>query len=50
MEAIRQSPLSILVVDKDVPHSHYKSALDEAEFMLSKICAVVYDNHLMRRE
>jgi hypothetical protein len=40
----------ILVVDKDVPHSHYKSALDEAEFMLSKICAVVYDNHLMRRE
>ena len=40
----------IVVVDKDVQSEQYRHALDDTERILTKICAVIYDNQLMRRE
>ena len=40
----------IVVVDKDVQSEQYGHAVDDTERILTKICAVIYDNQLMRRE
>ena len=42
--------LFVMIVDKDVPYERYKDGLDEAERMLAGICAIISENHLMRRE